>query len=157
MAVGDRKKKRIRLIALGAVAMTTATVLAAFAFNDSIIYFYGPERLLEKAASGEIEPTRKLRLGGLVAMGSVAHAPEGGIRFVVEDAVAKVPVAFEGVPPDLFREGQGVVAIGVYREGAFVAEEILAKHDEKYIPAEVAAELKRQGQWKPDDADSGGS
>ncbi len=150
MAIGDRKKRRIRLIALGGVALATATVLGALAFNDAIVFFFPPEKLLAKAAAGEIEPEQRLRLGGLVAEGSVATTDDGGVRFKVSDGAATVPVTFKGVLPDLFREGQGVVAVGFYRNGAFEAEEILAKHDEKYMPPEVAEALKKSGQWKPE-------
>ncbi|MEL6979149.1 MAG: cytochrome c maturation protein CcmE [Pseudomonadota bacterium] len=146
---GARKKKRIRLIAFGAAALTAATVLAGFAFNDAIVFFHPPVELIAKAEAGEIQPERRIRLGGLVAAGSVEDAADGSVHFTVTDNEAAVPVRFEGVLPSLFREGQGVVAEGYYRAGRFEAAEVLAKHDENYMPKEVADALKETGQWKP--------
>lgn len=149
--VGARKKQRVRLIALGAIALTAATVLAGVAFNDAIVFFHPPGELVAKAEAGEIAPDRRIRLGGLVAAGSVADGEGGAVLFQVTDNVATVPVSFDGVLPSLFREGQGVVAEGYYREGRFEAAEVLAKHDENYMPKEVADALKESGQWKPGD------
>lgn len=152
MAMGARKKRRIRLIAMGGAALAMAVGLAAIAFNDSIVFFFGPAEMIAKAQSGEIGPDRRLRLGGLVAEDSFEQKDDGAVRFAVTDGGGEIEVAYRGVLPDLFREGQGVVAVGFYRGGRFEADEILAKHDEKYMPPEVAEALKKQGQWKPDGA-----
>ncbi|MEM9726151.1 MAG: cytochrome c maturation protein CcmE [Pseudomonadota bacterium] len=147
---GARKRTRIRLIAVGAAALTAATVLVGVAFNDAIVFFHPPTELLQKAASGEIAPDRRVRLGGLVAAGSVDNAPDGSVLFTVTDTEADIPVRFDGVLPSLFREGQGVVAEGYFRNGRFEAADVLARHDENYVPKEVAEALRRSGQWKPE-------
>ncbi len=146
--VGARKRTRIRLIVIGALALSAAVVLAGMAFRDSIVFFFGPSELIEKAATGEAGPDRRLRLGGLVEVGSVKNADDGVVLFTVTDGAASVPVRFDGVLPDLFREGQGIVAEGRYRDGAFTAETVLAKHDENYMPPEVAKALKEQGHFR---------
>lgn len=146
--VGARKRTRIRLIIIGALALAAAVVLAGMAFRDSIVFFFGPTELIEKAATGEAGPDRRLRLGGLVEEGSVDHVSNGVVTFTVTDGGASVPVRFDGVLPDLFREGQGIVAEGRYRDGTFTAETVLAKHDENYMPPEVAEALKEQGTYR---------
>lgn len=148
--VGARRRKRMRLILVGAGALAAATALAGIAFNDAIVFFHPPAELISKAAAGEVTPDRRIRLGGLVLDGSVADAADGAVLFSVTDNEAVVPVRFDGVLPSLFQEGQGVVAEGYYRDGRFEAAEVLAKHDETYMPAEVADALKKSGQWKPD-------
>jgi cytochrome c-type biogenesis protein CcmE len=146
--VGARKRTRIRLIIIGAVALVAAAALAGMAFRDSIVFFFGPSELMEKAATGEVGPDRRLRLGGLVEAGSVENVDDGVVVFSVSDGATAVPVRFDGVLPDLFREGQGIVAEGRYRDGEFVAETVLAKHDENYMPPEVAKALKEQGTFR---------
>jgi cytochrome c-type biogenesis protein CcmE len=141
-------RKRRRLIALGAglglLAAATALVLAAF--NENLVFFYSPSDLAEKA----IGPERRIRIGGLVEQQSLTRRPDGReVRFRVTDGKATIAVVYEGVLPDLFREGQGVVAEGRLRQdGVFAASSVLAKHDENYMPPEVADALKKAGRWQ---------
>lgn len=138
------RRRRILMILVGAVALTVAAGLISHALRDSIVFFFGPGELLARApAAGE-----RLRLGGMVAEGSLEIGPDGGMTFLVTDYQESVPVTYRGATPDLFAEGQGVVAEGVYREGIFRAESILAKHDENYMPREVAEMLKEAGVWR---------
>ena len=132
-----------------ATAAPSALVLTAF--EDSIVFFYSPSDLVEKQASAErIKPSQLLRIGGLVEEGSVSRAPDGVTNlFTVTDLKHTVKVAYKGILPDLFREGQGIVSAGNLRpDGLFIATEVLAKHDEKYMPPEVADALKKSGQWQ---------
>lgn len=145
---GLRKKQRIQLIAFGAVALALSAILVGLAFRDSIVFFVAPTELVAKAQAGEARPEQRLRLGGLVEDGSIEKSGDETVRFRVTDNETTVPVSFTGVLPDLFREGQGVVAEGYWRDGAFEAETILAKHDEQYMPREVAEAIKDTGQWK---------
>lgn len=147
---GLRKKQRIQLIIFGAVALTLSAVLVGLAFKDSIVFFVAPTELVAKADAGEAPPSQRLRLGGLVEDGSIVRGSDEAIRFNVTDNETTIPVTFVGVLPDLFREGQGVVAEGYWREGRFEAETILAKHDENYMPREVADAIRDSGQWKPE-------
>lgn len=139
-----RKRRRIALLAVIGIALAAATALILNAFNDSLVFFRTPSELSGKS---ELLGTR-LRLGGLVKQGSVAH--EGTTtRFVVTDMKADQPVTYTGLLPDLFREGQGVVTEGaVGPDGVFKADNVLAKHDETYMPRDVAEKLKAQGLWK---------
>jgi cytochrome c-type biogenesis protein CcmE len=142
-----RKRRRLYAVSAGLVMLAVATALVLAALGDSVVFFYSPSDVKVKQVKAE----QRIRLGGLVAEGSVKKASDGlTTRFVVTDLNETVPVAFKGVLPDLFREGQGVVAEGAFRpDGLFVATEVLAKHDENYMPPEVAEALKRSGQWKP--------
>jgi cytochrome c-type biogenesis protein CcmE len=151
MAVGLRKRRRIRLVALGALLLALATALVGYAMRDGIEFFRSPSQVVaEPPPAGE-----RFRLGGLVEEGSVVR--DGGeVRFAVTDGGATVPVAFRGITPDLFREGQGVIATGRIEDGTFVASEILAKHDERYMPKEVAEALKAQGTFRPEGDEAGG-
>jgi cytochrome c-type biogenesis protein CcmE len=129
-----------------------ATALMLNAFSDNLVFFHGPSEISEKGIPAE----RRFRLGGLVEENSVTKASDGvTILFSVTDTAASVPVRYRGLLPDLFREGQGVVADGALDDtGTFIATDILAKHDETYMPPEVAEALKKAGQWKgesPDD------
>jgi cytochrome c-type biogenesis protein CcmE len=126
--------------------LCAAAALVLTAFEDSIVFFYSPTDLVQKP----IAPDRRFRLGGLVEEGSVVRQPDGvTIDFRVTDTANEVPVRFRGLLPDLFREGQGVVAEGALDGGGtFVATDVLAKHDENYMPPEVAESLKQAGQWK---------
>jgi len=149
LATPARRRKRQRFyIVIGGLAMLgLATALVLTALDDSVVFFYSPTKVKEK----NIPANQRFRLGGLVEEGSVTKA-DGGVatRFVVTDLQETVPVSFTGVLPDLFREGQGVVAEGkLDGNGVFIATEVLAKHDEKYMPPEVADALKESGQWKP--------
>ncbi len=141
-----RKRRRLYVVGLAMLALGVATTLVLLAFEDNIVFFYTPTDLVEKDAP----VGRRLRIGGLVEEDSVRRL-DGGLRveFRVTDLAHVVPVRYDGALPDLFREGQGVVAEGALTEsGVFVASEVLAKHDENYMPAEVAEALKRSGQWK---------
>jgi cytochrome c-type biogenesis protein CcmE len=132
-----RKKRRIAAIAVGGVLLAGATALATVAFRDSLVFFKPPAELLAEVPS----PDQRLRVGGMVVEGTVMRGQGEEVRFTVTDYAADVDITFVGVLPDLFREGQGIVAEGYYREGIFVADEVLAKHDEKYIPKNVADTL----------------
>ncbi|TCH96811.1 cytochrome c maturation protein CcmE [Roseococcus sp. SYP-B2431] len=140
-----RKKRRLYILLLCAIGLGSATALTLTAFQDNLVFFRSPSDIAREAPP----PGRAFRLGGLVEAGSVER---GGatIRFRVTDGASTIPVTFTGVLPDLFREGQGVVAQGVMRpDGSFAAREVLARHDETYMPPEVADALKRSGHWNP--------
>ena len=139
-----RKQRRLYFVLLGMLALGGATALVLTAMNDTLVYFYTPSDLQKK----HVGVDRRLRIGGLVEQGSVVHQGEM-VRFVVTDLTASLPVTYRGVLPDLFREGQGVVTEGkLDGQGLFHASEVLAKHDENYMPKEVAAALKQSGQWQ---------
>jgi cytochrome c-type biogenesis protein CcmE len=138
---------RRRLVVLAAVApvLALAAALALYGLRNSISYFYTPAQ----AREAHVSAGRAIQLGGLVTMGSVARDADGATRFIVSDRTASAPVIFHGDLPDLFREGQGVVAMGAFdRQGVFVATTILAKHDERYMPRELARALKARGEWR---------
>lgn len=144
MAVGVKKRRRIQLIAIGAVMLVLATALVGYGMRDGIEFFRSPSQLADHPArDGE-----RFRLGGLVEEGSVERGAGEGVRFTVTDGGASMVVAFNGILPDLFREGQGVVTTGTLENGVFVASEVLAKHDETYMPREVADALKEQGHFR---------
>lgn len=140
-----RHKRRLGFIGFGLALLAAAAFLALRAFKDSIVFFYSPSEVVEKQPT----PDRRLRMGGLVEAGSVERGAEATVRFRVTDLAKTVHVTYRGILPDLFREGQGVVAEGHFRDGGFVADEVLAKHNETYMPPEVAEALKKSGQWKP--------
>lgn len=142
-----RKKRRLYMLLLALLGLGTATALTLTAFQDNLVFFFSPSDLQTKVA--EVKD-RSFRLGGLVEQGTVKRLPDGvSVEFHVTDGVATVPVAYRGQLPDLFREGQGVVAEGKLRgDGVFVAREVLAKHDEKYMPPEVTDALKRAEHFK---------
>ena len=147
-----RRRRRLHFIFFSMAMLSVATALMLNAFSDNLVFFHGPSEISEKSIPAE----RRFRLGGLVEENSVTKASDGvTILFKVTDTAASVPVRYRGLLPDLFREGQGVVADGALDDtGTFVATEILAKHDETYMPPEVAEALKKAGQWKgesPDD------
>ncbi|MFB2551026.1 cytochrome c maturation protein CcmE [Ensifer soli] len=141
-----RKQKRLALIGGGVGFLLTAVLLVMFAFSQSVAYFYMPADLEAKP----VPPETRIRLGGLVAEGSVKRGEGTTVTFAVTDSVHQVPVTYTGILPDLFREGQGVVTEGRMSPdgGVFVADTVLAKHDETYMPKEVAERLKEQGIWK---------
>ena len=131
--------------ALGVLALAVALVLNAL--KDSIVFFNSPTDVVEK----QIKPGTRIRIGGLVKEGSVSRGDSLAVRFEVTDGKSTVPVAYQGLLPDLFREGQGIVAEGALDgAGTFRADSVLAKHDETYMPKEVADALKKQGHWKDD-------
>jgi cytochrome c-type biogenesis protein CcmE len=140
-----KKKRRLAfaaaLVAVGAVL----AVIVIYGLGQNTMYFRSPTDI----AQAKIGPGVSFRLGGLVQQGSVAHGKGADVRFAITDGKSSVPVTFSGVLPALFREGQGVVTTGALNEtGTFVANEVLAKHDEKYMPPEVVDSLKRSGRWK---------
>ena len=140
-----RRQRRLTLIgsALGVLALALGLVL--YAMNDSIVFFHAPADVHAKA----IPPGTRFRLGGLVKEGSVRRGENQLVAFEVTDAVGSIPVRYQGLLPDLFREGQGVVTEGVLEpSGTFRADTVLAKHDETYMPREVADALRRQGHWQ---------
>ena len=140
-----RKQRRGVLIGLCLAVLGVAVGLVLYAMRDSIVFFYSPSDI----AKMEMAPQQRIRLGGLVEMGSVERDKGTTVRFVVTDGAKTLPVRYTGVLPDLFREGQGVVTEGVFaRDGTFRADSVLAKHDENYMPPEVAAKLKEQGVWR---------
>jgi cytochrome c-type biogenesis protein CcmE len=139
-----RKQRRLYFVLLGMLAIGGATALVLTALGDTMVYFYTPSEMTGK----QIGPERRVRIGGLVEKGSVAKVQET-TTFTITDLTATLPVTYTGVLPDLFREGQGVVAEGrIGRDGVFHASEVLAKHDEKYMPKEVADQLKKSGRWQ---------
>jgi cytochrome c-type biogenesis protein CcmE len=142
-----RKQRRLVLIGSGMSVLAVAIALMLNALRDSIVFFNSPSDVVEKHVPAEA----RIRLGGLVTNGSVARGPNLSVRFEVTDGNNSIPVSYQGVLPDLFREGQGVVAEGALDAGGtFKADSILAKHDETYMPKEVADALKRSGHWKDD-------
>jgi cytochrome c-type biogenesis protein CcmE len=138
-----RKRRRLMLLGLAALGLGTAAALALTAFQDNLLFFYSPTELHD----GKAAPGQRFRLGGLVVQGSLDRLDDGRtITFTVTDTAYDVRVRYAGIVPDLFREGQGVVAHGrVGADGTFVADELLAKHDEKYMPPEVAKALRDAG------------
>ena len=140
-----RKQKRLSIIAAGMGFLALAITLVLFALRQEIVFFRSPSDI--SAGAAELQGAR-IRLGGLVEEGSVERGNGTQIRFSVTDGAESVVVRYDGVLPDLFREGQGVVTEGVLMPGGFAADTVLAKHDENYMPREVADALKEQGVWQ---------
>ena len=140
------KQRRMILIGLGMLALAGAAALTLTAFEENLVFFYSPSDL----AGREMPPGRPFRLGGLVEEDSVRKLDDGlTVAFRITDLSHSVPVTYRGILPDLFREGQGVVTDGTLGpDGVFVAREVLAKHDENYMPPEVAEALRESGQWR---------
>jgi cytochrome c-type biogenesis protein CcmE len=142
-----RKQRRAVLIAVAVGILSVAVFLVVFALRDTIVFFHTPKEVAER----HIPAGKRIRLGGLVAMGSLQRGAGTSVEFAITDAVKSIPVSYTGILPDLFREGQGVVAEGkLDASGRFLADTILAKHDETYMPPEVAKALKEQGVWQGD-------
>ena len=142
-----RKQRRLTLIGTGLGVLALAAALVLFALKDSIVFFNSPSDLADK----RIGPGTRIRLGGLVQPGSLVRSNNLQVKFEVTDGNRTVAVAYQGILPDLFREGQGVVTEGALDpSGVFHADSVLAKHDETYMPKEVADSLKKQGHWKDD-------
>ena len=139
-----RKSRRLVLIGVAGAVLSLALGLVLVALQDQIVFFYSPTEVAEKT----IPEGTRFRLGGLVAEGSLQRGENGAVAFAITDTSKAVPVSFQGILPDIFREGQGVVAEGVLNQGRFVADNVLAKHDETYMPREVADALKAQGVWQ---------
>jgi cytochrome c-type biogenesis protein CcmE len=140
-----RRQRRLALIGSAIGVLTLAVALVLSALKDSIVFFNSPTDVVEK----HVAPGARIRLGGLVKAGSVVRGDNLAVRFEVTDGKSSIPVTYQGLLPDLFREGQGVVTEGTLQpSGTFKADSVLAKHDEKYMPKEVADALKKQGHWK---------
>jgi cytochrome c-type biogenesis protein CcmE len=140
-----RKQRRAALIGSGVGILALATLLVLLALRDTIVFFHTPSDVFEK----KIAAGQRFRLGGLVAQGSVKRGGGTAVEFAVTDTLKTIPVSYLGVLPDLFREGQGVVAEGKLDAGGrFLADTVLAKHDETYMPPEVAKALKDRGVWQ---------
>jgi cytochrome c-type biogenesis protein CcmE len=144
-----KARRRLTLVAAIAPVLALAVGLTLWGLGDSVSFFYTPSQ----AAKAHPPAGRAIQLGGLVGKGSVVKHPDGAVEFTVRDQHALDKVVFRGDLPDLFREGQGVVATGAFRaDGVFEANRVLAKHDERYMPREVAKALKAQGEWRGDGA-----
>jgi cytochrome c-type biogenesis protein CcmE len=140
-----RRGRRLSLIAAALAVVGFAVAIALYSLSDSIVFFYSPTEVIQKA----VQAGARLRVGGLVKAGSVIKRSGENVSFVVTDGANELRVAYQGLLPDLFREGQGVVAEGVLAApGQMRAETILAKHDERYMPREVVEALKKQGRWQ---------
>ncbi len=140
-----RKQRRLTLIGFAGSILALALGLVLYAMNDTIVFFHAPADVQAK----NVQPGTRFRLGGLVKEGSIQRGPDGRLDFVVMDGKSTIPVTYRGTVPDLFREGQGVVAEGVLEPtGTFRADTVLARHDETYMPREVADALRRQGHWQ---------
>jgi cytochrome c-type biogenesis protein CcmE len=142
-----RKQRRLSLIGLAGAVLALALGLVLYAMNDTIVFFHAPGDVQAR----NVQPGTRFRLGGLVKEGSVQRNQNQVVTFEVTDARASIPVRYQGILPDLFREGQGVVTEGILDpSGVFRADSVLAKHDETYMPREVADALRRQGHWQGD-------
>jgi len=139
-----RKQQRMVLVIVALLLLGGATALVMAALSDSVAFFATPSDI----AQGKVEKDKNFRIGGLVVDGSVDRDDEGVVSFALTDQANEVVVQYAGILPDLFREGQGIVAQGrIGDDGTFLASEVLAKHDENYMPAEVAESLKQAGMW----------
>ena len=145
---GLKKKRRIQVVALAVVALAVSTALIGYAMRDGINFFRAPSQIVAEPP----QPSEVFRIGGLVEEGSLKRGVGDVISFSVTDGGATIPVTFAGVLPDLFEENQGMVGTGRYINGVFEASEILAKHDETYMPKEVVDALKEQGVYQEPDA-----
>ncbi|HRD29262.1 MAG TPA: cytochrome c maturation protein CcmE [Caulobacter sp.] len=142
-------RRRLTILLAIAPVLALAAGLTLWGLRDSISLFYTPAQ----AREAHVAPGRAVQLGGLVLPGSVVKHPDGQVDFAISDQTETVRVTYRGDLPDLFREGQGVVAEGTFSEdGVFRAKRVLAKHDEKYMPRDVAKALKKQGEWRGDGA-----
>jgi cytochrome c-type biogenesis protein CcmE len=144
----SKKQRRAAMVAAILVLVAGAAGLVFSALRENIVYFYGPSDV----AAARLSQGTRFRLGGLVAEGTIVREASGEVRFSVTDGTASVPVRYRGVLPDLFREGQGVVTEGRLDGSTFLADTVLAKHDERYMPREVVDALKRAGTWRGDAA-----
>jgi cytochrome c-type biogenesis protein CcmE len=141
-----RKQRRLTIIGVCGLVLAVAALLITNAMRDSLVFFHAPTAVKDKG----IKPETRFRLGGLVESGTVVRGPGQRLEFTVTDTANTVRVVYSGLIPDLFREGQGVVTEGkLNAAGVFQADSLLARHDENYMPREVADAIKQQGQWKP--------
>ncbi|TYB81539.1 cytochrome c maturation protein CcmE [Maritimibacter fusiformis] len=141
---GLKKRRRVQVIVIAILALILSTGLIGYAFQDGINYFRSPVQVMEEPPA----PNEVFRLGGLVEEGTLVRGDGETIRFSVTDGGASVPVVFTGILPDLFEENQGMIGTGKLVNGVFEASEILAKHDEEYVPREVVDALKEQGVYQ---------
>ena len=147
-----RKQQRLALVLLALLLVGGATGLVLAALQDKVAFFVTPSQVAE----ARLESGKRFRLGGLVVDGSVRREADGAVRFAITDGANQVPVTYHGLLPDLFRDGQGVVTQGTLRpDGVFEASEVLAKHDENYMPKEVADALKEAGYWNEGEGPGG--
>ncbi|MFN4058588.1 MAG: cytochrome c maturation protein CcmE [Roseinatronobacter sp.] len=145
-----KKTRRVQVIAVAAVALTLSTALIGFAMRDGINFFRSPSQVVADPPS----PKEVFRIGGLVEPGSIIRGQSDTVVFRVTDGPASVEVHYRGILPDLFSENEGMVGTGRFIDGVFQASEILAKHDETYMPREVMEALKEQGEWRGPDPQS---
>lgn len=145
-----RKRRRLFLVLGGLATLGIVSALVLSAFSSDLVFFYSPTELKAK----DVRPGTRVRIGGLVETGSVVHESNGKTTlFRVTDGKTDIAVTYDGALPDLFREGQGVVVEGALAsKGGFRAADVLAKHDERYMPPEVAAALKKEGHWQGEHA-----
>jgi cytochrome c-type biogenesis protein CcmE len=149
-----RKQRRLVLIGTSFCVLAVAAGLILSAMRDSIVFFTSPTDVVEK----QNKPGARLRIGGLVKPGSVVRGDNLQVRFAITDGNTDIPVHYQGIVPDLFREGQGVVAEGKLETGGtFAADSVLAKHDERYMPREVVDALKKSGRWEESESKRPGS
>ncbi|HZP70615.1 MAG TPA: cytochrome c maturation protein CcmE [Pseudolabrys sp.] len=149
-----RKQRRLALISTSMAVLVVAAALVLSALRDSIVFFNSPTDVAEK----RLAPGARVRIGGLVKPGSLQRDANLLVRFAVTDGKTEITVRYQGIVPDLFREGQGVVAEGkLDGDGIFVADTVLAKHDERYMPREVVDALKKSGHWQEDQQKNSGN
>ncbi len=141
-----KARRRLTVFLIAAPVFIAAVALSLYALKGTVVYFYTPAQLAE----AQVPVGRTIRLGGLVKPGTVIKAPDGTVSFVVQDKLKETQVSYRGDLPDLFREGQGVVCEGALTAAGVKATQVLAKHDEKYIPKNVEKALKEQGEWRPE-------
>ncbi len=140
-----RRQRRLALIGTAGAVLVVAAALVLYALSDKIVFFNSPSDVI----ANHIAPGSRIRLGGLVVDGSLVKSADGQVRFSITDGKTSIPASYQGVLPDLFREGQGVVAEGIVNgDGSFAADTVLAKHDERYMPPEVVKALKASGRWQ---------
>ena len=142
-----RKRRRLTFVLTGLILLSAAAALVLVAIRDTVVFFFSPTELQTQPIASD----QHIRIGGLIEEGSLSRSADGRAQFRVTDLKTTIPVVFTGLLPDLIREGQGVVAGGRFVDDIFRADEVLAKHDETYMPKEVAAALKASGKWKGDD------
>lgn len=147
-----RRGRRLTLIGTAVAALGVAAALVLFALRDNVVFFYTPSEVAAKSVTAG----SRLRLGGLVKKGSVERSANKAVTFIVTDTSREIKVSYNGLLPDLFREGQGVVTEGILENAStFRADSVLAKHDENYMPRDLADSLKKQGLWQHDKAGNG--
>jgi cytochrome c-type biogenesis protein CcmE len=148
-----RKQKRLTTVIAGLLLLGAAAALVLTALKENLVYFKSPTKILAEPPTNN----RSIRLGGLVEEGSLERQADGvTVLFAITDLANSVPVTYKGILPDLFREGQGVITQGkLGPDGVFLADEVLAKHDETYMPPEVAEALRESGQWRGDGEEGG--